>query len=144
MKPLVLILAAALAASISVTSAQAAEVEVKMLNMGPGGMFVFQPNVVKIQPGDTVHFIASDKGHNVESIEGMLPEGATPFTGAINKDLTVTFDKSGIYGFRCKPHYGMGMVGAVIVGEPVNLAAAKAVEQPGKAKPAFEKIWSGL
>ncbi len=84
---------------------------------------VFEPNVVKIAPGDSVHFIATDKSRNVESIEGMIPAGATPFKGEMNKDLTVTFDQPGAYGVKCKPHYGMGIVvGLVVVGEPVNRA----------------------
>ena len=118
--------------------ASAAEHEVKMLNKGAEGMMVFEPNVVKIAPGDSVHFIATDKSHNVESIEGMIPAGATPFKGEMNKDLTVTFDQPGVYGVKCKPHYGMGMVGLVVVGEPVNKAEITAVEQKGKAKKRFE------
>lgn len=36
------------------------------------------------------------------------------------------------------------MVAAVVVGEPVNLDAAKAVKQPGQAKKRFGKILEGL
>lgn len=124
--------------------ASAAEHEVKMLNKGADGMMVFEPSVVKIAPGDTVHFVAADKGHNVLSIEGMSPDGAAPFQGKMNEDFTVTFDKPGIYGFECKPHYGMGMVGLVVVGDPVNLAEAKAVTHKGKAKQRFEKLFESV
>ena len=41
----------------------AAEVEVKMLNKGAEGMMVFEPALVKIAPGDTVKFVATDNGH---------------------------------------------------------------------------------
>ena len=35
----------------------------------------------------------------------------------------------------CKPHYGVGMVGLIAVGDPTaNLAEAKQAKQPGKAK----------
>ena len=37
---------------------------------------VFEPSFVKIAPGDTVRFVSTDKGHNAETIKGMLPEGA--------------------------------------------------------------------
>lgn len=124
--------------------AQAADHEVQMLNKGTDGMMVFEPSIVKIAPGDTVHFVATDKGHNVMSIDSMAPGEAAPFKGTMNQDLTVTFGKAGIYGIECKPHYGMGMVGLVVVGEPQNVAEAKAVVQKGKAKQHFEKLFKQL
>jgi pseudoazurin len=124
--------------------AGAAEHEVKMLNKGAEGPMAFEPSFLTIAPGDTVRFVAADKGHNVLSIEGMSPDGAAPFSGKMNEDITVTFDKPGAYGFECKPHYGMGMVGLVIVGDPVNLADAKAVPQKGKAKRRFEALFGNV
>lgn len=115
-------------------AAMAAEVEVKMLNKGTEGMMVFEPALVKIEPGDTVKFVASDKGHNAESIKGMFPANATPFGGRSDEDVTVTFDKPVAYGVKCMPHYGVGMVGLIVVGTPGNLAEAKTVPQTGKAK----------
>ena len=56
--------------------AMAAEVEVKMLNKGAEGLMVFEPALLKIEPGDTVKFVATDKGHNAESIKGMFPADA--------------------------------------------------------------------
>ena len=137
-------LAGFLVASAMAMPAIAAEHEVKMLNKGAEGMMVFEPAFLKIAPGDTVRFVAADKGHNVLSVEGMSPEGAAPFQGKMNEDITVTFDKPGAYGFECKPHYGMGMVGLVIVGDPVNLAEAKAVPQRGKAKKKFEALFGNV
>ena len=72
--------------------ASATEYEVRMLNKGTEGMMVFEPSFLKIAPGDTVRFVATDKGHNVLSIEGMSPEGAAPFQGKMNEDVTVTFE----------------------------------------------------
>lgn len=122
------------------TQAQAAEVEIRMLNRGAAGAMVFEPALVQIAPGDTVNFVAADKSHNAETIKGMLPDGAEPFAGKMNQDVSVTFEVPGVYGIMCKPHYGMGMVALVVVGEPDNLDAAKAVKHPGKAKQAFEKL----
>jgi pseudoazurin len=139
------ILSGAVVAALTLCAAQAAEVEVKSLNRGGDGAFmVLEPAFVRIAPGDTVHFVATDKGHNVESIPGMIPDGASPFAGKMNEDVTVTFDKPGIYGVRCKPHYGMGMVAMVVVGDPVNEDAAKAVNQPGKAKQIFGALFDKL
>lgn len=125
-------------------AASAAEVEVRMLNKGTEGVMVFEPALVKIQPGDTVKFLASDKGHDVESIAAMLPEGAKPFAGKMNEEITVTPEKPGVYGYKCKPHYGMGMVGMIVVGEPTNVDQAKAAAHPGKAKQAFANLFGKL
>jgi pseudoazurin len=58
----------------------------------------------------------------------------------MNEEIVVMFEKPGVYGFECKPHYGMGMVGLVIVGDALNLTEAKAVPQKGKAKKRFEQL----
>jgi pseudoazurin len=140
-----IIMLGALAAALGAAgAASAAEVEVKMLNKGTEGVMVFEPALVKVAPGDTVKFVASDKGHNAESIETMLPEGGTKFVGKINEELAITFDKPGVYGFKCKPHYGMGMVGMIVVGDAPNVDQAKAATHPGKAKQAFATLFDKL
>jgi len=129
--------AAALLASAAVALASpsyAADHEVHMLNKGETGVMVFEPAYIEAAPGDTVTFVPTDKGHNAESIKGMVPEGAEPFKGKINETITVTFDKDGVYGVKCTPHYGMGMVALVKVGEATNIEEAKAAKNPGKAK----------
>ncbi|WP_201861212.1 pseudoazurin [Microvirga soli] len=140
----VIVLGALVAALGFAGAATAAEVEVKMLNKGTEGVMVFEPALVKINPGDTVKFVASDKGHNVETVDGMLPEGGQKFVGKINEEVAITFDKPGVYGYKCKPHYGMGMVGMIVVGEPTNADQAKAATHPGKAKQAFANLFDKL
>jgi pseudoazurin len=136
----------AAAAMLAMTSlAAAAEIEIKMLNKGSdGGMMVFEPALAKIEPGDTVKFVATDKGHNAETIKGMLPEGAASFVGKNGEDVTVKFDQAGVYGVKCLPHYGMGMVALIVVGMPANLDQAKAVPQVGKAKQVFATLFEKL
>ena len=56
----------------------------------------------------------------------------------------MTFDRPGVYGVRCKPHYGMGMVAMVVVGTPANIDQAKAVSHPGKAKSTFAALFDKL
>ena len=130
---------AAAAAAIALASpASAADHVVKMLNKGSAGMFVFEPALVKIAPGDTVTFVPVDKSHNAESIAGMIPAGAASFKSKMSQPLKVAFSKPGLYGYKCLPHYGMGMVGVVIVGNASsNFAAAQKVSHPGKAKQVF-------
>jgi pseudoazurin len=137
-------LAAAAAVLVMAGGARAAEVEVKMLNKGADGVMVFEPAFVKIAPGDTVKFVSTDKGHNAESIKGMLPEGAAAFVGKNNEDIAVKFEQEGIYGIKCLPHYGMGMVAMVVVGNPGNVDQAKAVPQVGKAKQVFATLFGKL
>lgn len=135
---------AALAVLTSASMALAAEVEVKMLNKGAEGLMVFEPALIRIEPGDTVKFVATDKSHNAESIKNMLPEGAAPFAGKMNEDVSVTFDKAGAYGVKCMPHYAMGMVALVVVGKPDNLDQVKALPQTGKARQVFATLFERL
>ena len=72
-----------------------------MLNKGAQGVMVFEP---ADPPGDTVNFIATDKGHNAENIKGMLPADAPPFLGKNGEDVAVTFDKPGVYGISRHIH----------------------------------------
>jgi pseudoazurin len=105
---------------------------------------VFFPRIQVVEPGDTVNFVATDKTHNSASAKGMLPEGAETWKGKINKDISVTFDKPGFYGYVCTPHTSLGMVGLIIVkgdGMMDNMEAAKAVKQKGKARKAWKEIW---
>jgi pseudoazurin len=135
---------AAFALLTSASMGLAAEVEVKMLNKGAEGLMVFEPALIRIEPGDTVKFVATDKSHNAESIKNMLPEGAAPFAGKMNADVAVTFDKAGVYGVKCMPHYAMGMVALVVVGKPDNLEQARAVPQTGKARQIFAALFDRL
>lgn len=115
--------------------ASAADIEVKMLNKGEAGTMVFEPAFVKAQPGDVIHFVATDKSHNVESIKDMLPAGVEAFKGKINENFDLTVTEPGVYGVKCTPHFAMGMVALVQVGDaPANLDAAKGAKLPKKAK----------
>lgn len=129
------------AAVVIAGAAGAAEIEVMMLNKGEKGTMVFQPDFFSAAPGDTIRFVPTDKGHNVETIKGMLPEGAEAFKSKFNEVFTITLNKEGVYGVKCAPHYGMGMVALIEVGQPVNLEDAKAVKQTGKAKAVFAELF---
>lgn len=132
------------AAAFLASGAIAENFEVKMLNKGEAGSMVFEPAFVKAAVGDTITFVPSDKGHNVESIKGMLPEGVEKFKSKMNKAYEMTLEQEGIYGVKCTPHYGMGMIGLIQVGAAVNLEDVQAVKQKGKAKkrfaPLFEQV----
>ncbi len=131
---------------IALGGAAAAETfEIKMLNKGEGGRMIFEPASLRIAPGDTVKFIATDKSHNAESVDGMAPDGATPFKGKINEEIEVTLTEPGFYGIKCKPHYAMGMVMVIAVGD-TTAAPDEFLEGriPKKAKKNFEAALGDL
>ena len=103
-----------------------ANFEVKMLNQGQDGVMVFEPSLLKINVGDTVTFKATDAAHNSASIPGMIPNGASSWNGELSRDISVTFDVPGIYGYQCTPHAMMAMVGVIQVDNNTdNLDAVK-------------------
>ena len=104
-----LMIATVALAGLVCSFANAAEYEVKMLNKGEKGGMVFEPDFVKAAPGDTIIFLPSDKGHNAESIKGMIPEGAEKFKSNFNKEFVFAVEKGGLYGIKFTPHYGLGM-----------------------------------
>lgn len=118
---------------------------VKMMSTDPDDPSVamdFVPAFLKIEKGDTVIFEATQKGHNSATKKGMLPEGAKKWNGRINKSIEVTYDTDGTYGYFCVPHYSVGMVGLILVGDySVNFEEARKVKQRGKAKRAFKALF---
>jgi len=126
----------------------AASHTVEMLNIHPENprlRQVFVPRVLVAEPGDTVTFLATDRGHNSASVEGMTPEGGATWDGRINEEIAVTLDRPGFYGYVCTPHASVGMVGLIVVqGEGMldNLEAVQAVRQRGRAQRAWEEIWA--
>ena len=132
--------------AIAPGGATAAEHVVKMLNdNGKGEFMVFEPSYIEAAPGDTVKFVAVDQFHNAETLPEIWPEGAETFKGELSQDVTLKIEKPGVYGIKCLPHFAMGMVMAVVVGDaPANLEAVKAVKQPKKAKERFDAIFAEL
>ena len=85
----------------------------------------FDPVALKIAPGDSVSW-TNMSGHNTHFEKGNIPESVEPWKTSLGDNITKTFDKEGIYLYKCDPHFSLGMVGAIIVGEPKNM---KAVEE---------------
>ena len=119
---------------------------VEMLNADPENKRerqVFVPNVVRAQPGDTIMFVATDRGHNAETNDKMIPDGGTEFAGKINEEFEIVMEVEGAYGYECKPHASAGMVGLNLVGDVSgNYEDLKKVRQRGKAKKRYEEIFA--
>jgi pseudoazurin len=118
--------------SISALPTLAAEHVINMVNKGAdGAAMVFEPGFVRIAVGDTVKFVPKDKGHFAVPLPGFWPKDVAEVKGKMNTDFVVTFDKEGLYGFKCTPHYAMGMVALVQVGTAPVTDEIKAIKLPG-------------
>ena len=120
----------------------AEDTTVEMLNKLDKRTMVFSQEIVRIDPGDTVFWKATDPGHNVEFIsKNGVPDGVEKFKSKVGKDTEFTFTIPGIYAYWCTPHKTLGMIGFVIVGGDLsNLDSIKKVKFIGKSK----KIAKGL
>ena len=121
---------------ISTNTAFTADVTIEMLNKLDDRNMVFSSEIVKVDVGDTVFWVSTDKGHKVEFIsKNGVPDGVAKFKSKVNKDAEFTFTIPGIYAYWCTPHKSMGMIGFVIVGDDLsNLESIKKVKFVGKSK----------
>jgi len=105
-----------LAAALSLVSvpAFAAEHIVRMLNQGDDGTrMAFEPSVVQAKVGDTVVFKPEDGGHAVASV--IVPDGADPWEASLNEEAQITVTVPGVYMFKSRPHFAVGMIGMIVV-----------------------------
>lgn len=57
------------------------------------------------------------------------------FKSNINEEYILTVTERGLYGVKCTPHFAMGMVALIQVGDaPTNLEAAQTAKMPKKAR----------
>ena len=109
--------------------------EVKMLNRNATGPMVYEPEYLAIKPGDKVKFLATDPGHNAATMAEMLPADGKRFVGKINEQIEVAPTAEGIWGIKCSPHYTMGMVMLIQVGDK----PATQADLPADLPPAVRK-----
>lgn len=121
--------------SFVVATVAYADTTIEMLNKrADGEKMAYSIDVVWIDAGETITWIPTSKGHNVEFVA--YPDDAdVPKKSKNNKEVSVQFDTPGMYYYWCTPHKGMGMIGLVIVGGDTSnkedIADAKAL---GKSK----------
>lgn len=130
---------------VSAANAATGSHKIEMLNKSGNQKFVFSQEIVRISVGETVTFVPTTKGHNAISVNGMLPEGADKFKTPYNKESKITFDVPGIYGIKCAPHVGAGMVALIVVGEvPETQINAAKIKLPKKAKTKMQTLLSEI
>ncbi len=85
------------------------------IQMGAGGMLVFEPCELTINVGDTVTFVNNElPPHNVMFADHQeLSHSDLAFVAGESFD--VTFEQPGDYAFQCDPHAGAGMKGVIHV-----------------------------
>lgn len=101
-----------------------ATVEMVTTNTG----FHFEPHVARVNVGGTVTFVNESGSHSATAyhpdydVPLRIPEGATPWDSGLmteaGAEFEHTFETEGVYQYYCIPHEAMGMIAAIIVGEP--------------------------
>jgi pseudoazurin len=132
----------ALLGVMSCSPALAADTTVEMLNKrDDGAKMVYSEDITRIDVGDTVTWVPTSKGHNVEFIAG--PDGwDAPKKSKNNKEVSITFDMPGVYLYQCSPHKSMGMIALVVVGEGTNDVSDAKVR--GKSKKKLKALLADL
>ena len=118
-------------------------VTIDMLNKrDDGAKMVYSDDIKYINVGDTVTWIPTSKGHNVQHVSGPEDIGKSK----LSKEYSFTFTKEGTYIYICTPHKSMGMVAIIVVGMKVQQEeidkALKIVK--GKSKKKLEELSNRL
>ena len=116
------------------TPALAEDMTIDMLNKrDDGAKMVYSEDIARIDVGDTITWVPTQKGHNVEFIAG--PDGwDAPKKSKLGKEYAYTFDTPGVYLYQCTPHKSMGMIALVVVGDGDNDVSGAKVRGKSKKK----------
>ncbi len=132
--------------AVMATPALAADTTIEMLNKrDDGAKMVYSEDIARIDVGDTVTWVPTSKGHNVEFIAG--PDGwKAPKKSKLNKVVEMQFNEPGVYLYQCSPHKSMGMIAIVIVGELTQegVDAIKGAKVKGKSKKKLKALLAEL
>ena len=101
--------------SIFLSMTLAAQAYAAEIQMGSGGMLVFEPCELTVNVGDTVTFVNNElPPHNV-MFAGHDELSHNDLAFSPGERIEVTFEKAGDYHFQCDPHAGAGMKGVIHV-----------------------------
>ena len=133
---------AAILIAIGMGTAHADDMTIEMLNKrDDGAKMVYSQDIARIDVGDTITWLPTQKGHNVEFIAG--PDGwEAPKKSKLGKEYSYTFDTAGVYLYQCTPHKSMGMIAVVVVGDGDNDISKAKVK--GKSKKKLKEILGEL
>ena len=100
----------------------------------------FSIEVAKIGVGETIEWLPTNKGHNVEFLAGPNME-SLPEKSDLDVSHSVTFALPGVYLYQCTPHGNMGMLGLIVVGNNFNnLDKIEEMELSSVAKSVLQRL----
>tara|TARA_B100000424_G_scaffold268018_1_gene261980 strand:- start:2083 stop:2490 length:408 start_codon:yes stop_codon:yes gene_type:complete len=119
-------------------------ITIEMLNKrDDGAKMVYSEDITRVNVGDTITWVPTSKGHNVQFIT--VPEGVEKIKSKNNKEVSFTFEQEGVYLYVCTPHATMGMLALVVVGDSLeNLEDIKKSKVRGKSKKKLKKLMEDL
>ena len=119
-------------------------ITIEMLNKrDDGAKMVYSEDITRVNVGDTITWVPTSKGHNVQFIT--VPEGVEKIKSKNNKEVSFTFEQEGVYLYVCTPHTSMGMLALVVVGDSLeNLEDIKKSKMRGKSKKKLKKLIEDL
>jgi pseudoazurin len=137
---------AAILLAIGMGTAHAEDITIDMLNKrDDGAKMVYSQDIATIDVGDTITWLPTQKGHNVEFIAG--PDGwEAPKKSKLGKEYAYTFDTPGVYLYQCTPHKSMGMIAIVVVGDLTQegVDAIRDAKVIGKSKNKLKELLANL
>ena len=131
------------AATLMSSPAFATDMTIEMLNKdADGNKMVYSEEIARVDVGDTITWVPTTKGHNVEMISS---PNNLKFKSKNNKEAKITFEVPGLYLYWCTPHKGMGMIGLVVVGgDTSNADTVAKAKVRGKSKKKLKKLLGQL
>ena len=110
------------------TIAASKEIKAEVIQIEFTQFDTYSIEVAHIEVGDTVEWLPTNTGHNVEFLAG--PDmSALPAKSIMDEPHSILFKQSGVYLYGCTPHANIGMLGLIVVGKDFhNLENINGVE----------------
>ena len=85
--------------------------------VGPDEELVFDPEVLRIEPGTTVRWVWESDSHNIKPEDQPAEGDWNGFTEIANAgaEYQYTFEVEGVYEYICQPHAALGMKAEIVV-----------------------------
>ena len=127
-------------------NAISATYDVDMLNKRDDGeKMVYSEDILYVELNDTVNWLTTSPGHNVEFIGAPESAELPKKPSKVNKEFSYTFDEPGVYLYQCSPHKSMGMIALGMVdGDLSNIDDIASTRVVGKSKKKLEALIAGL
>jgi len=97
------------------------EVVVEVGTQANGGYFGFAPVAIRVDPGTTIRYVWTGRGggHTVTGENNGYDSGLFSEEG---HEYTRTYEEEAVHLYYCIPHRGVGMKGAIVVGDAMAVS----------------------